>query len=251
MASNTTFFAPTDPIDINTLLTLAGSLQWILQTVTPDSQADRAAGLSANGDEAAWKAHNARQTVTAVYNCYALTGFLTLPIIGTIASTYHIDTVKLAYNPTGYPSLTVTMHKHTGASTHAAESCNTYATDLLFPAQFGIPSAITDDTPEHAEAPITHPVPMFTLSAAGVGMRALAFGMSCTHVDELGGTGDWLAGENHDGVETLDLEFTGVPEGADIVVSALWHTATDGTPEGNTAVNSRKLSLTRHILRAA
>ena len=32
---------------------------------------------------------------------------------------------------------------------------------------------------------------------------------------------------------------------------ASWHQATDGTPEGNTAVNTRKMSLIRHLARAA
>ncbi len=247
MASNTTFFTPADPISINTLLSLTGEsahLAWILQTATPDTQTDRASGLGSNGDEAAWKAHNARKTVTAVYQCFGITGNLKLPNVGIIASTYHIDTVKLDYNPTGFPSLTVTMHKHTGASTHAADSCNEYASPIVFPAQFGIPATLSDNT-------TPTPVVMFALTAAGVGMRSLSFGLSCTHVDELGGTGDWLAGDNHDGVETLDLEFTGVPEGADIVIAAVWHTGTDGAPEGNTAVNTRKLSLTRHLARAA
>lgn len=240
MASNTTFFTPTDPIEINTLLDLEeGDAQWIFQSATPETQSDRASGLATNGDEAAWKAYNAKKSVTAVYKCFALSGNLKLPDVGVVASTFHIDSVKLDYDPAGYPTLNVSMHKHTGATTHATSSCNSFATDIVFPAQFGIPSTLFDNTIE-----------TFALDAAGIGMRSLSFGLGCTHVDELGGTGDWLAGDNHDGVETLDIEFTGAPDDEDFTFDSTWHKGSDGTPESNTSVNTRKVSLTRHIARS-
>lgn len=245
MASTVTFFTNTDPININTLLTLTGSAQWIIQNPSPNSQSDRASGLGANGDEAAWKSHNPREQITVTYKCYAASGNLTLPKVGVVASTYHIDSVKLDYDPVGWPTLTVTVHKHTAASgTHAEDSCNTYATDLVFPAQFGVPVSISDTTTPAA-------VVMFALASTAVALKTLSFGLTCTHVDETGGAGDWLAGENHDGVETLDAEFTGVPDDEDLTISALWHKGSDGAPTSNTGASSRKMSLSRHIAREA
>lgn len=236
MASNTTFFTPVDPISINTMLTLEGALQWIIQTVTPSETADRASGLGADGDEAAHQAHNSIERLTVVYKCFATIGNLALPDVGSIAGTYHIDSVQLAYDPVGWPTLTVAMHKHTDSSTHATSSCNEYAAGITFPAQFGIPADLGDD---------------FSLNSAAAAMRSLSYTLTCTHVDELGGTGDWHAGDNHDGVESLEAEFTGVPDDADLTIAATWHTSTDETGTGNTSVNSRKLSLTRHIARKA
>ncbi|MDD2348223.1 MAG: hypothetical protein PHS50_08170, partial [Kiritimatiellae bacterium] len=66
-------------------------------------------------------------------------------------------------------------------------------------------------------------------------------------VDEQGSAGNWLAGENHDGVETLDAEFTGVPASGDLTIHADWTMTSDGETSGNTAVDSRTVSLTRHI----
>ena len=236
MASNTTFFTPADPISINTLLTLEGALQWIVQTVTPSETADRASGLGADGDEAAHESHNTVERLTATYKCFGTTGSLSLPTVGAVAATYHIDNVQLAYDPVGWPTLTVAMHKHADSATHTEDSCNEYAAGIAFPAQFGIPSTLGTD---------------FASGSALVAMRSLSYALSCTHVDELGATGDWHAGDNHDGVETLDAEFTGDPDDADLTIASTWHTSTDETGTGNTTVNSRKLSLTRHIAREA
>jgi len=238
MASSVTFFTNTDPISINTLLTLVGDMQWIIQNPSPNKKSDRASGLGADGDEVAWKAHNASEQITITYKCFAASGTLTLPKVGTVASTYHIDSVKLDYDAAGWPTLTVTVHKHLDASgTHAEDSCRTYATAILFPAQYGIPVSLSDATPT---------VQLALLSTA-VGFKSLSFALTCTHVDETGGTGNWLAGDNHDGVETLDAEFTGIPEDADLTIGDGWHNGGDGAPTTNTGASSRKLSLTRHI----
>lgn len=244
MASAIGFFNPVDPLSINTLLTLSGSLMWIIQSNTPSKKADRSAGLKANGDENAWKAHNAGETRTLVYECHALTGFLKVPAVGTVtASTvWHIDSVKVDYKPTGWPTLTVQIHKHTGAANHTAASCNTYAAFTKLPALFGIPALINDTA--------TTPVGVdFELKVAAIGLKSISYGLSCTHQDETGGTGDWLAGQNRDGVETLDVAFTGIPDDTDLTLALTWHNATDGQSATNTAVDGRSLSLVRHISR--
>lgn len=239
MASAVTFFTPVDPLAINTLLSLTSTAQWILQTNTPSKSADRAQGLKANGDEAAWRSHNLKGSGTVVYKCFLASGTLTLPRAGQIASTNHIDSVKLGYDPVGWPTLTVAYHKHLGAATHTA--CNSFATTLAWPAGFGIPTEIVDLTP-------VTPVTQFEITSAAVGMKALEYTLSCTHVDE-NANGDWLAGDSRDGVEQVDLETTGVPDDADVDVDATWHNASDGQGEGNTTANSRKLSYSRHVAR--
>mgnify|MGYP001240558203 CR=1 FL=1 len=237
MATTPTFFSPTDAIDINTLLGLSGAARWIIQTASPSTSQDRASGLKADGDEAAYKEHNKLQNVSLAYKCFAVSGNLTIPSVGTVTGGYHIDSVALAYSPTDWPTLTVNAHKHDNGATHAADSCRTYTSALTFTAGFGVPSSVKEGTTS-----------IFSLSAAGIGMRSLSFNLACTHVDELGSSGNWLAGENHDGVETIDAEFTGVPnDTADLTIGAGWSRMSDGQTEGNTAVNARTLSITRHI----
>lgn len=246
MASATGFFNPTDPLTINTLLTLTGSLTWLIQSNTPSKKADRAAGLKANGDESAWKAHNASETRTLVYECHALTGTLKVPVVGTVtASTvWHIDSAKVDYKPAGWPTLTVQVHKHTGATSHTAASCNTYAAGIALPAMFGIPALLNDTATPTAGVD-------FELDNAVIGLKSLSYGLSCTHQDETGSTGDWLAGQNRDGVETLDVAFTGIPDDTDLTLALTWHNATDGQSATNTAVDGRSLSLVRHLARVA
>jgi hypothetical protein len=245
MSSNVTFFTPTDTLAINTLLSLTNAYQWLIQSNTPNKTNARASGLKANGDEGAWKSHNAVDRRTLVYECHALTLSLTVPVVGTVTATgYHIDSVKLAYNAAGWPQLTVVIHKHAGAASHTASSCNTFATKIVFPAQFGSPSELVDTTP-------VTPVTEFELEVATIGIRSLEWNLSATHVDELDGVGEWMAGDTRDAVETLDVEFTGQPDDSDLTIDASWHNGTDDAPEGNTAVNTRKLQLTRHVARVA
>lgn len=245
MASTVSFFAPADPLLINTLLSLTGDAMWIHQTNAPAKSSDRAQGLKANGDEAAWRAHNVKGSGSVVYKCFLATGALTIPAAGIVTNTNHVDSVKLGYDPVGWPTLTVAYHKHLGAATHLATGgavCNSFATTLAFPAGFGIPSSLVDLTP-------VTPVVQFEIASAAVGMKALEYTLSCTHVDE-SANGDWLAGDNRDGVEQIDAETTGVPDDGDVDVDATWHNANDGQSEGNTSANSRKLSYSRHVARA-
>jgi hypothetical protein len=240
MASNTTFFSPADPLDLNTLLGIdtASPLCWIVQTNAPSGTQDRASGLGQDGDEIAHVEYNAKSSASLTYKCYAASGTLKLPSVGEISGGYHIDSVGLAYSPTDWPTLTIAAHRHDGTTgTHAAGSCRTYSPTLVFPAQFCIPHELRAE-----DATV-----MFKMSATGVAMRTLSYGLSCTHVDETGSCGDWIAGDNHDGTETLDAEFTGYPDGPDLVVNPAWSKTSDGISEGNTAVNSRTISLTRHL----
>jgi hypothetical protein len=249
MASNVTFFTPTDTLAINTLLSLTESAQWLIQSNTPNRTKARAAGLQGDGDEGAWHAHNDVDRRTLVYENHAVTGNLTVPSVGTVtASGWHIDSVKVVYNAAGFPKMTVVIHKHMGATSHTAASCNIFTSKVLLPAQFGIPSEITDDTYD-AGPPEVPAVVEFELEVATIGMRTLEWNLTATHVDELDGEGEWLAGDTRDGVETLDAEFTGQPDDGDLTIDASWHKNSDDAPEGNTAVNSRKIQLVRHVAR--
>lgn len=242
MAGTTGFFNPTDILNINTLLGLEGDLVWDIQSNNPSVSKDRASGLNQYGDEKAWKEHNSLTRRTLVYECTALTGFLMILKAGQVTSDgIHIDSCRVEYVNAGWPKLTVQCHQHTGATgTHAEGSCRTYTKTVKLPAQFGIPAALYDYTEPDA-------VVQFGLNNAAVAMRSLAYGLSATHVDELGGAGDWFAGENRDGTETLDVGFLGVPETAELTIGAQWGTPSDAEAKSNTASDGRTLQLVRHI----
>lgn len=219
MAGDVEFFAPTDVFSIGD--------DWKVQTTEKSKTKERASGLGATGDEIAHKDHSEQDGLTCTYKCYVETGNLTLPKVGAISGGYHIDSINLAYSPTDWPTLTVTGHKHSPTS-HTTGSCRTYTATPVFPAQFCIPSNVTS----------------LSMTDASIGMRSLTYDLSCTHVDE-DKCGGWLAGENHDGVETLAAEFTGVPDS--LTIADGWTQTEKGDSSGNTAVTTSSVSITQHI----
>ena len=248
MASSTTFFAPVDTLALNTLLTLTGTDQWLIQSNNPTRSNDITKGLNGTGDVSATKAHNAAERRTLVYECQKSSGVLTIPKAGLVTSAgWHIDSVKIDY-AVGWPKLTVTCHKHTGATgTHAADSCRTYTCSLALPAGFGIPESISDLTTPTA-------VKKFELAAAAladVSLHSLSYGLAVTHLDETGKGGDWHAGENRAGLESLDVEFIGIPDDEDLTIGTDWHTPSDGENDTNQSATNRRLSIQHDLQKDA
>jgi hypothetical protein len=238
------FFEPTDPIDINTLLSLTGSDVWEIQAQTPNVTKDRAQGLAADGDEGAYTATNEKTAVSITYKSFKASGYLTLPTVGDVASTYHIDAVKLTYNANDWPTLEVQAHKHT-TSTHT--SCNEYTVGKTsagktaqFPAGFGAPASIVDDA---TPTPATY----FAMAHATIGVKTVTVGLAVTHQDETGSSGDHLAGENRDGKETLDADFVGIP--TTVTAYTTFTLLSCGGPQANTAADTARYSYERHVLR--
>jgi len=240
MATKPKFFSPVDVLDINTLLNLTGNDAWECQSSSPTTSRDRASALGHDGDERAFREFNPLESLNLAYKCYTVQGFLTLPAVGKVHNGYHIDRWLLSFTPTDFPVMTVTAHKHQGTTgSHAVDSCRTYSIDLKLPAQFCIPTQIAFAVGSDKA---------FELKNAAIGMRSLTVELSCSHIDEQGGCGDWLAGENHDGVETINVEFTGVPEDStDVAFDPSFSRSSDSRTEGNTQVNTRSLTLVKHL----
>jgi len=248
MASATGFFAPTDILALNTLLTLTGTDQWLIQSNNPTTSQDIVKGLNGTGDVSASQAINKTVRRTLVYECQKASGVLTLPKVGYVTSLgWHIDSLKVDYS-VGWPKLTVTVHKHDGATgSHTTGDCRTYTTTLALPAGFGIPEKIDDLTTPTA-------VTKFELAAEVldvVSLRSLSYGISATHLDEPGKTGDWHKGENRAGIETLDVEFIGIPDDGDLTIGTEWKKPSDSENDTNQSATNRRLSLTNDILKDA
>jgi len=227
------FFTPTD------ILSLGGS--FIVQSCKPVDGLQRAQGLLANGDEGIKKTFGGRTDMQIVYEYQSETGNITLPVAGDVLGTYHIDRVRLEYRANAWPLITITCHKH-AAATHT--TANEFTCTAVFPAQFGIPRNIDDTTP-------TTPLEVFALGAddSGIGIKSMAYELSCVHLDEDGETGAHLVGENRDGIEKLDITLLGIP--ATVTHTAGWDELSDGTDKTNTSADGRSLSYEHHIARDA
>lgn len=245
MASATTYFAPVDVLALNTLLSLTLTARWLIQSNNRTGSKDRSKGLNGDGDVSAGKDHNTRDSRTLVYECQAESGTLALPKAGYITSAgWHIDSVKVDWSNAGWPKLTVTCHKHTGATNHATGDCRTYTCSLALPAQFGVPSSVSDLTAPTA-------VVKFALGSTDVAMRGLSYGLSVTHVDEPDGEGNWHSGENRAGLEALDAQFLGTVDAADLTVGADWHQPSDGDADSNQAAGTSSLSIQHDLAKDA
>jgi hypothetical protein len=225
------FFTPTD------VLGLGGS--FIAQSDAPVTTKKRAQGLLANGDEGISKTYGEETKRTVTYEHQNATGVITLPPVGSVMASLHIDSIDVEYQPNAWPKVSFQTHQH-AVNPHTA--ANEYSSTIALPSQFGIPRAL-DDGAEPTAADI------FKLGAddTGIGIKSMKYSLSCTHQDEDGETGDHLAGENRDGVEKLDIGLTGIP--ASVTVGADWDNLSDGTSLGNTAADARNISLEHHIAR--
>jgi len=228
------FFEPVD--------SFGGFANLVIQTGgNPSLQEGRAAELGSDGDEIANEGFDKKTNVTCVYGPTVYTGNLTIPVVGQIANGFHVDSVAVAYNQQGFPTMTVTGHKHEEGSPDA--DCRTYTATIVLPARkIGIPSALVDTT-------LVTPADVFKLAAeAAVGMKGLTYTLSVTHVDEPDGDGGHLAGDNHDGVEKIDVEMSGEAEAAEYTVGAAFFVETNAAGnQGNTSKTTRSLSMVKHI----
>lgn len=197
---------------------------WELQTANTSDTHTRAQALGADGDECAKKLHDAKTSVTATYTLKTKTS-CNIPKFGEILNGYHIDSVSIAFTNTGFVQMTVTGHKH-GSTAHQA--CRTYTGSLTtIASEFGCPSL---------------PTGMKTPTAAGV--RSVTYNLTGNHDDQLGAAGEWLCGDNYDGVETVDIELC---DSTTIVAETGWDVVTGGKNVGNTIATATSATLEHHI----
>ncbi len=225
---NVKFFDPAD------LLTFTG---WVRQTPNKNTNTNRASALGADGDEIASQDWGPQTQITVPFVSTGTSGNLTLPVVGSVQGGWHIDSFSLTYNQAGFPTLSVTAHKH-GSTAH--DTCRTYTPTLTCPAQFGIPDLGTSAGSSFGG---------FTVDKI-VGMRSLTYSMQVNHVDENKGDGSHLAGDNYDATESVAFETTGI---ATITAPAAgtgqrpWTCESAGENTSNVAASTASATFTRHV----
>lgn len=232
-----TFYDPASPFGA-----LAG---WEVQSGgDPAKTKQQEVDLDKTGDFLASDSYDARSTVSATYKPNVRTGggSMYLPSVGEVLGGYHVDSISLAFSQTASPVLTVNGHKHDDGNGHVDGETNTYTSTLNFIVQgIGVPASISNTE--------TEPSVIFKLETlAEIGLRSLAYGLSCTHNDELDGGGEHLAGENHDGIETLEVEFTGgAVKDTDYTLDSTWFIESETPSQSNTAAKTKTISASKHI----
>lgn len=210
------FFNPTSPFGA-----LTG---WDIQTNNPTTSATRAQALGSAGDELASKLHDTRTSVSATYVLQTATG-CKIPKFGEILGGYHVDTVVISFSNTAFVTMTLTGHKH-GASAHPA--CRTYTGSLTtIVSNFGCPSTVIGMTiPNNA------------------GVRTMTYTLQGNHQDELGSAGEFLAADNYDGNETVDVELC---DSGTIAATTGWDMTSTNSAFANNAAQTTSATVEKHL----
>ena len=234
MASKVMFFNPDSVI---------GELaDWEIQEGSnPNVTRQRAQELKANGDELQSVQYGAQIAYSMNYKGKKVTGdALVIPAPGSIKNGKHVDSVEASYSQTDFPTLAVAAHAHAAVdgTSEAHDECRVYTPGVILPPRaIGVPSTLKDTDGET----------VFTCPE-GVGMRSLTYSLAVNHIDEPDGEGGHLAGQNHDGTETVTLEFTGEVDIADLDIGESWKLPdTEGKTRTNTGAHTSSVTLTRHI----
>ena len=219
------FFNPADETDLAGLFS-----DGTIQNVNISEASERVQALDDDGDELCSKLHGKKKSGTVTFKCVSCGGSsasaVTLPDVGSIVSGWHIDQISVRLSNADFPEVTLTVHKHTGGSRGShTTSCRTYTPSLTITNAFGAtaPGCTVPDT---------------------IGVTSVEYTISCTHQDENGGDGEWLAAENRDGVETLTVNTVGY---GSVTGPTGWDLKSDGDTKGNQAAESGTWSFEHHI----
>ena len=221
------FFNPTCPITVGS--------DWDFQTCGPKQASQEYANeLGADGDELANAAHGKRTSWSWTFVNNLSTGTISIPKGGLVSAGWHFDSIQITWGRDQIkPKMTVNAHKHDDGNGHAANSCRTYtATVSIGAVAFGVPADLGG---------------VSLATGATVDFRSATYTLQVTHIDEPARDGTHLAGENHDGVETLAAEFTGAATADDYEVEAGWTPDQTTTTPGNTAATTTSLNIIHHI----
>lgn len=235
MASKVIFFNPDSVIG-----TLA---DWEVQDGSnPTVTRQRAQELKSNGDELQSVQFDVQVAYSVNYKAKKVSGDtgLVVPSVGAIVNGKHVDSAEVGYSQTDFPTLAIAAHAHAAVdgTEEVHDECRVYTPGVVLPPRaIGVPSTLKD----------TDGNTIFTCPAE-VGMRSLTYALAVNHIDEPDGEGGHLAGQNHDGTETLTLEFTGEVDIADLGIDSGWKLP-DSSSLGktNSGAHTTSVTITRHI----
>ena len=228
MANGTVdFFNPTCPITVGA--------DWEFQTSGPKQTAENYVNeLGAHGDELRHATQGKKTTWSWTFVNKQDSGTISIPKAGLVTAGWHIDSIQIAWSRDQIkPKLTVNAHRHEDGTNHATGSCRTYSATVEIDAvAFGVPADLGA---------------VSLASGAVVDFRSATYTLGVTHIDETGRDGTQLAGENHDGVETFAVEFTGDATSDDYTVDSAWTNDQKTTTPSNTAATTTSINLIHHI----
>lgn len=223
MAASTEFFNPSDPFGLS---------GWECQSDDIRTSYQRAQALDRKGNECAHRTYGGQTSITIPYVITADNAVI--PKVGLVAGSaevgfWHIDKITVTFTNNDFVKMSIEAHKHEGGSSHAASSCRTYTGSLgAIASQFGCPATICGLT-----------IP------ADAGVRSITYTLECNHVDEPGSQGDWLAGDNYDGKETVSVELCDTQA---LTAATGWDLMNKGSNPSNTGATASSGDAEHHLV---
>jgi hypothetical protein len=230
MNERVNFFAPECPEEI--LAALGDS--WEFQNQNAEQRSlDYINELGKRGDEILHALVNGKTSTGWQFVSTAATGKLKLLKVGQVIGGFHIDSEEASWgNNQIKPKMTIVGHAHDGVQ-GGHNTCRTYSPTVEFEAvAFGIPANLGG---------------VSLSESAEVDFRSARYSLSCSHIDETGRAGNQLKGENHDGVESLSVEFTGDAAPGDYAITDGWSKPSSSRTPSNTGVTTSSIELVHHI----
>lgn len=230
MNERVNFFAPECPEGI---LTMLGET-WEFQNQNAEQRSlDYINELGQRGDEILHALVNGKTSTGWQFVSTATTDNLTIPKVGQVVGGYHIDSAEVSWDRAQVkPKLTIVGHAHDGVD-GGHNTCRTYTPTITVAATaFGVPADLGA---------------VKLSEAAEVDFRSARYTLACSHIDETGRTGNQLKGENHDGVESFSVEFTGAATSDDYTITDGWSKPSSSKTPSNTGATTSSLELVHHI----
>jgi len=221
------FFNPTCPITVGA--------DWDFQTCGPKQAASNYANeLNAHGDELRNATHGKKTTWSWTFVNNKDSGAITIPKAGLVSAGWHVDSIQISWSRDQIkPKMVVNAHMHEDGTNHAANGCRAYtATVSIDAVTFGVPADL-------GAVALTN--------GALVDFRSATYTLQVQHIDEPARDGTQLSGENHDGTETISVEFTGDATADDYAIEEGWTNDQKTTTPSNTAATTTSLNLIHHI----
>lgn len=144
---------------------------WVRQSSTPGTEVKRANAMDDMGNEIASTIYDEREPITEVWKAKG-TSSLGIPDLGALCDSYVITSIKVETSNTDYATLTIVGHKNTD----------------------GTPSQTVETG---FAALITKAYGAINLSGGTGTCISSSIEATCEHVEVADGTGDTIAGENH------------------------------------------------------
>lgn len=222
------FFEPADP-------SLGLDSSWEFQDGGGKSTSStRDQDLGKDGDEIGSALHDKKTTTTFQYVHKGTGANYVWPNVGAVAGGWHIDSFRCRWDRNRKRAhLEVSCHRHEGGAATPHADCRTYVPSLdeIPVPSFGCPAVFGD---------------AFALDeSAVVDIREATYTVECSHVDELGRSGEELKGNNYDGKETLEVSLTGAATADDYDSS--WDNPDSGDTPSNSGATTSSFTFEHHI----